>query len=100
MLRAGTRLESQVCETNVIVVKTSESLNDLRAGGARMVPMGGERTSDVALDPVMAQGNSMGKRYVDADGAEVLVTRSGAGTLSIGDMPLVLKAANPLPASD
>lgn len=100
MLRAGTRLESQVCETNVIVVKTSESLNDLRAGGARMIPMDGERDSGLGLDPVLAQGNSMGKRYVDADGAEVLVTRSGAGTLAIGDLPLTLKTAKPLPASD
>lgn len=100
MLRAGTRLESQVCETTVIVVKASESLNGLRAGGAAMIPLGGEHDSGVALDPVLAQGNSMGKRYVDADGAEVLVTRSGAGTLSIGNLPLVLKAAKPLPASD
>ena len=27
----------------------------------------------------------MGKRYVDETGAEVLVTKAGAGTLSVGD---------------
>ena len=42
----------------------------------------------------------MGKRYVDESGAEVLVTKAGAGTLSIGASPLTLKEAKPLPASD
>ena len=42
----------------------------------------------------------MGKRYVDEGGGEVLVTKAGAGTLSIGDTPLNLKETKPLPASD
>ena len=42
----------------------------------------------------------MGKRYVDDGGAEVLVTKAGAGTLSVGSTPLSLKEAKPLPASD
>ena len=42
----------------------------------------------------------MGKRYVDDNGAEVLVTKAGAGTLSIGTTPLNMKEAKPLPASD
>jgi hypothetical protein len=42
----------------------------------------------------------MGKRYVDDAGAEVLVTKAGTGTLSIGTVPLVIKEAKPLPASD
>ncbi len=42
----------------------------------------------------------MGKRYVDETGAEVLVTKAGAGTLSIGSTALNLKEAKPLPASD
>ncbi|MGY4652349.1 hypothetical protein ACVWWN_006145 [Mycobacterium sp. URHB0021] len=45
-------------------------------------------------------GNAMGKRYVDEGGGEVLVTKAGAGTLSIGDTPLNRKEAKPLPASD
>jgi hypothetical protein len=100
MLRNGTRLESQVCETQVIVVKTSESLNDLRAGGALMIPLGSDHEGGLALDPDLAQGNAVGKRYIDADGVEVLVTKSGSGTLAIGDVPLTLKEAKPLPASD
>ena len=42
----------------------------------------------------------MGKRYVDEAGAELLVTKAGAGSLSIGTTPLEQKTAKPLPASD
>ncbi len=42
----------------------------------------------------------MGKRYVDENGAEVLVTKAGKGTLSVGSTPLTIKEAKPLPASD
>jgi len=42
----------------------------------------------------------MGKRYVDEAGAEVLVTKAGAGTLAVGQTALSLKEAKPLPASD
>ncbi|OHV05027.1 hypothetical protein [Mycobacterium talmoniae] len=98
MIKNGTRLQSQVCDTQVIVVRSAESLNDLRCGGAPMVDVGAEKSGD--LNPAFADGTVMGKRYVDADGAEVLVTKAGAGTLSIGDTALSLKEAKPLPASD
>jgi hypothetical protein len=100
VINNGTRLQSQVCDTQVIVVRASESLEDLRAGGVPMVPMGAERSTDAALDPAFSGGSLMGKRYVDADGAEVLVTKAGAGTLTTGSTALTLKEAKPLPASD
>jgi hypothetical protein len=100
VLKAGTRLESQVCETQVVIVRAVEGIEHLRAGGAPMIAIGAERNSGLELDPTMAQGNSMGKRYVDGTGIEVLVTRSGSGTLAIGDTALTVKAATPLPASD
>lgn len=99
-MKNGTRLRSQVCDTAVIVVKAADSLDDLRAGGAPMVALDAAGTIDVALDPAFADGNVMGKRYVDETGAEVLVTKAGAGTLSVGRNPLSLKEAKPLPASD
>ncbi|MFC9659627.1 hypothetical protein ACFVJ5_05270 [Nocardia sp. NPDC127606] len=99
MVNNGARLRSQVCDTEVIVVKAGSSLDDLRAGGVPMVPLGGERTGDEP-DPAFADGNVLGKRYVDESGAEVLVTKAGAGTLSVGTEPLALKGAAPLPASD
>jgi hypothetical protein len=100
MIKNGTRLQSQVCDTQVIVVKTAGCLDDLRCGGQPMVPIGSERPDDVTLDPAFADGNAMGKRYVEDTGAEVLVTKAGAGTLSVGTTVLALKEAKPLPASD
>jgi hypothetical protein len=100
MIKNGTRLQSQVCDTQVIVVRTADSLDDLRAGGAAMVPIGTETAGDATLDPAFSEGNAMGKRYVDETGAEVLVTKAGAGTLSVGATALALKEAKPLPASD
>lgn len=99
MIKNGSRLQSQVCSTQVIVVKTAESLDDLRCGGQPMLPIGAE-TSAHSLDPAFADGSAMGKRYVDDAGAEVLVTKAGAGTLSVGTTTLALKEAKPLPASD
>ena len=100
MVKTGTRLQSQVCDTQVIVIKTGDGLDDLRAGGIPTCPIGTEVAGDAVLDPKFADGNAMGKRYVDASGAEVLVTKAGAGTLSIGDVPMTVKEAKPLPASD
>jgi hypothetical protein len=98
MIKNGTRLASQVCDTQVIVVRSADSLDDLRCGGAPMVEIGGACSGD--LDPAFSDGNVMGKRYVDETGAEVLVTKAGAGTLAIGDTALSVKEAKPLPASD
>jgi hypothetical protein len=100
MIKNGTRLQSQVCDTQVIVVRSAESLDDLKAGGAPLVPVGGDIDAGLTLDPALSDGNLMGKRYVDDAGAEVLVTKAGKGTLSIGTTPLAIKEAKPLPASD
>jgi len=99
MVKNGSRLQSQVDATQVIVVKTADCLDNLRCGG---VPMGAFGTQPTGTpDPAFSDGTLMGKRYVDDDGeAEVLVTKPGTGTLTIGDTPLTLKDAKPLPASD
>lgn len=99
MVKNGTRLQSQVDDTQVIVVKTADSLDDLRCGGTPMIPLDAEK-SPAEIDPDFAEGTAMGKRYVDGGGAEVLVTKAGQGTLSIGVTALNLKDAKPLPASD
>lgn len=100
MIKNGTRLQSQVCDTQVIVVRSADSLDDLRAGGAPMVPLGDDVDAGLTLDDSLADGTLMGKRYVDEGGAEVLVTKAGKGSLSVGSTPLTIKAAKPLPASD
>lgn len=99
MVKNGTRLQSQVDDTQVIVVKSADSLDDLRCGGTPMVALDAERSGG-DVDPAFADGTLMGKRYVDDGNAEVLVTKAGRGTLSVGDTPLVVKEAKPLPASD
>jgi hypothetical protein len=100
MIKNGTRLQSQVCDTQVIVVRSADSLDDLRAGGVAMVPLDAEKDSGARIDAAFSDGNLMGKRYVDDGGAEVLVTKAGSGTLSVGTTALSLKEAKPLPASD
>ncbi|OBH01644.1 hypothetical protein A5692_17095 [Mycobacterium sp. E342] len=104
MIKNGTRLQSQVCDTQLIVVRSSEALDDLRIGGAPAVPIP-LGTQDPKVDSkytvdAFAGGTVMGKRYVAADGAEVLVTRAGKGSLSIGTTPMAIKEVKPLPASD
>ncbi|OPX06562.1 hypothetical protein [Mycobacterium sp. AT1] len=100
MIKNGARLQSQVCDTQVIVVRSADSLHDLRVGGAPVVPVGGDVDAGLTIDPDLSDGTLMGKRYVDDSGAEVLVTKAGAGTLSVGSTPLTVKEAKPLPASD
>src|ERR1700687_5070117 len=100
MIKNATRLQSQVCDTQVIVGRATDSLDDLRAGGFPMVPLGAEKSADASLDPEFSGGSVMGKRYVDETGAEVLVTKAGARRLGVGDFALSLKETKPLPASD
>jgi hypothetical protein len=100
VIKNGTRLQSQVCDTQVIVVRAADSLDDLRAGGAPMLPIDAEKRRGAVPDPALSDGNVMGKRYVDQTGAEVLVTKAGAGLLTVRQTPLTLKEAKPLPASD
>jgi hypothetical protein len=100
VIKNGSRLASQVCDTQVIVVRAGEGLEDLRCGGMPMVALGETGSDEATLDPAFSDGSLMGKRYVDESGAEVLVTKAGAGSLSVGTIPLQVKEAKPLPASD
>ncbi|TCJ97589.1 hypothetical protein [Nocardia alba] len=100
MIKSGTRLTSQVCETQVIVIKSTDAIDDLRCGGAPMVPLGSETGTGAVLDPAFAGGTAVGKRYVHDTGAELLVTRAGRGTLDVNEIPLGLKEAKQLPSSD
>jgi len=99
-LKAGDRLKSVVCETQVIVVRAPQGDVLVACGGAAMVPLtadapGGE------LDPTLADGTQLGKRYAEEDaGLELLCTKAGKGTLTFNGGPLGLKQAKPLPASD
>lgn len=100
-LKPGLRLESATCDTQVVVVKAPRDAVDVdvRCGGEPMRELGtgGDRR------PVGGDGEAtlMGKRYEDAElGLELLCTQGGDGALSVGDTPLLVKGAKPLPSSD
>jgi hypothetical protein len=99
--RAGPQ-DIEVCQPSSqglgTVGRGADSLDDLRCGSAPIVEAGGPRAGD--LDPAFADGSVMGKRYVDEAGAELLVTKPGAGSLSVGEIRLAFKEVKPLPASD
>ncbi|MFP3901447.1 MAG: hypothetical protein ACLFXM_11370 [Acidimicrobiia bacterium] len=99
-LRPGLRLESTTCETQVVVVRAP-------AGGDIDVRCGGEPMREAGTDgprlPISQPGEAtlIGKRYADDDlGLELLCTRGGEGALSVGETPLLVKGAKPLPSSD
>ena len=100
-LFTGARLRSAVCTTEVVVVKASGDDVDLRCGGSPMfaidsVPEGSENPRSGFSD-----GTPLGKRYVhDPSGLELLCTKAGVGSLSVGDEVRTTQQAKPLPSSD
>ena len=97
--KPGARLRSVTCATEVVVVKGAGDV-DLRCGGEPMVPSDDPTTSG-APAAGFDEGTLVGKRYVTEDEAiELLCTKPGAGSLSLGDAVLLVKGAKPLPSSD
>lgn len=103
-LQPGTRLRSQTCATEVVVVRPGTGTVVLTCGGAPMIPLGAIAATSGPGAPAagLDTGSAVGKRYyADADPTvEVLVTKGGAGTLADGAVPLLVRSAKPLPASD
>lgn len=98
-LRPGDQLASTACGTRVVVVRAPAEGNPvLTCGGSPMVSATGAPPAPPAsTEPVTL----LGKRYVDAHGTfELLCTSAGAGELACDGVPMTLKAAKPLPASD
>ena len=100
-LKAGTRLRSVSDDTQVVVVRAPSEPVDLRCGGHPMAPLGEEAPVVAGIEPGFDEGTQIGKRYADeATGIELLCTKAGKGSLSLGTAPLALKGAKPLPSSD
>ena len=98
-LKAGMRLRSSACSSEVIVVRAPTEEVDLRCGGVPMTAL--TEPAVAALDPGFSDGTKLGKRYSDpTSGLEVLCTKAGEGSLSLGADPLPVKEAKPLPSSD
>ena len=101
-LTPGTKLASTVCLTEVIVVRPPAAPVSVECGGAPMVAVD-DAPSDQSgnLAESHSEGTPLGKRYHhEASGLELLCTRAGDGSLSVGGEAIPLKDAKPLPSSD
>ncbi len=82
------------------MVKAPADDVDLRCGGTPVVSIDEEGGTGTPADG-FAEGTLVGKRYTDeGETLEVLITKAGEGSLSIGDAALNVKGAKPLPSSD
>jgi hypothetical protein len=100
-LKAGTRLRSSVCATEIMVVAVPAGGAELTCGGASMLPIGEEPPAGGSPAADASGGTLLGKRYVNEAGdLEVLCTKPGEGSLSANGAPLSVKEAKPLPSSD
>jgi hypothetical protein len=101
VLKPGLRLKSAVCATEIMVIRAPAGDFDLRCGGVPMLGASESPAVQATLDPAHAQGCLVGKRYTDAgESCELLCTKGGAGSLSLGGATLGVKQAKALPSSD
>jgi hypothetical protein len=100
-LKVGSRYRSQVCNTELIIVRALPDEVELECGGHPIIDVKAQAESGLSVREAADGGTQLGKRYTDASGKlEVLVTKAGRGTLSLDGEALTLKEAKPLPASD
>jgi hypothetical protein len=102
LLKPGARLRSQVCGTEVIVVRPGTGQAIPKCGGYPMVDFQEEPVANLTPKRDWSSGTVLGKRYTSPDdaGLELLVTKAGAGTLGSGNTALIIKETKPLPSSD
>ena len=99
-LKVGTRLRSTTDATEIIVVKAPGASVDLRCGGLPFEPFDGPPTPSTPVEGFDG-GTELGKRYSDKEGTvEVLCTKGGLASISIGEELLSIKGAKALPSSD
>ena len=99
-LKAGARFKSDVCDTQVMVIKAPAGEFELCCGGADMIAPSATPGS-TTLHGEHAKESLIGKRYVNADeSVELLCTKGGKGSLSLNGTPLEVKQAKQLPSSD
>lgn len=95
-MKPGSRLKSTACTSEAVVIRYGGGV--VQCGGAPMTEAG---DANGEIDPAMAGGTIMGKRYVDEAGTiELLCVKAGQGTLALDGTALQIKEAKPLPASD
>jgi N-methylhydantoinase B/oxoprolinase/acetone carboxylase alpha subunit len=100
VLKAGSRLRSNVCATEAMVVAAPVGDVVLTCGGTPMIALAETAAGGSPADDA-ADGTQLGKRYVNEAGdLEVLCTKPGDGSLGVDGTLLVIKEAKPLPSSD
>ncbi len=101
ILKAGTRLRSAVCSTEVMVVAAPKEDIELTCGGVPAIELGSEPPAGVEISADAQNGTQIGKRYVNESGdLEILCTKPGEGSLGVAGALLSVKGAKPLPSSD
>jgi hypothetical protein len=99
-LKSGMRLRSQTDTTEIVVVRAPAVPVDLRGGGRPFVALTDE-VAPQSIEAGFAGGTLLGKRYADGDlGLELLCTKPGQGSISVGTTVLQIKSTKALPASD
>ncbi|MEJ0048400.1 MAG: hypothetical protein WDN04_21480 [Rhodospirillales bacterium] len=101
VLKAGARLKSAVCETQIMVLRVPPVALEIGCGGHPMMALAETPAAGLVLNAAFAGPTLTGKRYVDADETmEFLCTKGGAGALSVNGVGLAVKQAKALPSSD
>lgn len=100
-LKAGGRFRSAVSEAQVMVIKAPPGEHRLQCGGADMLAANAPASELAAIDSADTGETLIGKRYVNADESlELLCTKGGKGSLTLGGTVLEIKQAKQLPSSD
>ncbi|MBW2273071.1 MAG: hypothetical protein JRG96_07350 [Deltaproteobacteria bacterium] len=100
-MKAGTRLKSVVCNTEVMVVMAPKEPVEVSCGGVALIDIGADKPEGGSIADGADGGTQMGKRYVNEAGdLELLCTKPGDGGLGSAGALLNVKGAKPLPSSD
>lgn len=100
-LKTGSRLRSQVCATEVMVIAAPSGDVALTCGGQPMIDVNDSPADGLEISPDAKAGTNLGKRYTNEAGdLELLCTKPGDGSLGANGTALSLKEAKPLPSSD
>ena len=100
VLKAGSRIKSAVCSSELMVVVAPAGDVNLTCGGAPVIDLGADAPGG-DIDGDHKNGTQMGKRYTNEAGdLEILCTKPGEGSLAVDGVALEIKGAKPLPSSD
>ena len=98
-IKAGIRLNSAVCQTQIMALRVPDDELEITCGGVLMSAQ--KSTGKSEISDALAGGTLVGKRYVDeGETMEFLCTRSGKGNLQANGVALAVKQAKALPSSD